>query len=327
MILALLPETAEAAGFQAKTMRAPLSSIDVERPLILGKGWLQFGFGYDYKFAYGQWSPEGEVVVWDYARWLYTTERIDIRYGISQRADFYWNIPFHWVALVNNELGTDTRAFGIGDPHFGWRLEWFGRNAPIQSLVSEVDLKFPAGSESPGSYVGGPNTVTTFPLSSGQSDLSLGARYKHQFGPFAITAGAAYIYRFSAVTQYVLETNEYQFLGRFKPGAEVRIEVSPMVQIWHIALGADIITRARTVAKMGTTSGGIFPDRNLDPVPESDGWSVDLAPKLALNLTRGVDLRLGMNIPVRGEDLAFFPMEEFSPTLGPTTSGTLEFRY
>ena len=43
----------DAAGFEAKTMRDTFSAREVERGLILGKGWLEFGLGTDIKQAQG----------------------------------------------------------------------------------------------------------------------------------------------------------------------------------------------------------------------------------------------------------------------------------
>jgi hypothetical protein len=45
------------------------------------------------------------------------------------------------------------------------------------------------------------------------------------------------------------------------------------------------------------------------------------------NLTRGFDIDLGVSVPVVGEDLQFFPIEDIHPTRGVTYSGTLEARF
>ena len=48
---------------------------------------------------------------------------------------------------------------------------------------------------------------------------------------------------------------------------------------------------------------------------------------VTLHITRGVDLVGSALVPIRGEDLGFFPIEDIHPTRGNTYSGTLEFRY
>ncbi len=331
--------TAEAAGFQAKTMRAPLSAVEVERPLILGKGWLEIGVGVDYKRAggcwpaeslcvaeTGAWGDDGVVDPFEDARWTYTTQRVDIRYGIARRAELYWSLPFHYVNLTNEALGTDTSGFGVGDPRFGWQFEWVRKNAPTTSVVTDLQFKLPMGSESPGTFIGGPNTVSNFVQSTGTMDAALFLRGKQQFGPFAVTGSVGYVHRFSGVTQYVLETDQYQFLGRFKPGSETQVSIAPMVQAGPVAISAELLYRLRGASAAGTTSPGLYPDAYLTPLEGTDGWSLDLTPGVTVAASRGVDLRVAMGIPLRGEDL-LFPLEEITPTRGITYSGTVEIRY
>ncbi|MSQ01352.1 MAG: hypothetical protein EXR71_05580 [Myxococcales bacterium] len=326
MFAAVVP-SAGAAGFQVKTMRAPLSAVEVERPLIIGKGWFEGSFGYEHKFADGAWSADGEAHQWDGAQWLYTTERLGIRYGITRSSELYWDVPFHYVRLVNPDLGTDTASFGIGEPKFGWKLELFNRAIPTTSLVLDVQYKMPTGQETAGTYVGGPNTVATFPMSTGQADLAVFARAKQQLGPIAIEASVGYIHRFSGVSQFVVEVDQYQFSGRFRPGNEVRAELSPMLQMGPIAIRGDAVYRNWSAASVGTTSGGFFVDEQLDVIGGSDGWSFDAGGGLVINASRGVDILASAMVPIRGEDLTFFPLESISPTRGPTLSTSVELRY
>lgn len=308
-------------------MRAELSAVEVERPLVIGRGWLEFGLGADIKNATGYWSSTGDAMDFENASWLYTTERLDIRYGIARRGELYWNVPFHYVNLSNDALGTDTSDFGIGDPRFGWKREWFRRDAPLTSVVTDLQFKMPTGKEAPATYVGGPNTVTGFVLSTGTLDAALYLRAKQQAGPLAFTGSVGYVHKFSSVTQYVLEVEEYQFLGRFKPGDEVQAGLEVMAQLGPIALSGDALYRMRMVAEVGTTSDGILPDKHLDPIAGTDGQALDVTPALTVNITRGFDFRAAVGIPVMGEDLMFWPLEELTPTRGMTYSGTIELRY
>lgn len=325
-LLATLP-TAEAAGFQTKTMRAPLPAVEVERPLVIGKGWFEVGFGYDHKQADGAWSESGQAVQWESAQWLYTTERLSIRYGISRSGELYWDIPFHYVRLLNDELGTDTSSFGIGEPKFGWKLELFNRSIPTSSVVLDLQYKMPTGQETAGTYVGGPNTNVSFPMSTGQADLAGFLRGKQQLGPVAIEASVGYVHRFSGVSQFVVEVEEYQFSGRFKPGSEIRAELAPMVQLGPVALHGNAVFRQWFASSLGTTAPGFFVDENLDVVEGSDGWSFDAGGGVIINATRGVDILASAMVPIRGEDLYFFPLESISPTRGPTFSTSVELRY
>ena len=335
MILAMLvgSDLAEAAGFQAKTMRAPLSASEVERPLIIGRGWLEFELGADVKYATGYWDSAGVAQDFQGAEWLYTTERLGVRYGITRRSEFYWNIPFHYVRLTNPRLGmtvedgTATSDFGLGDLSAGYRYEFLRRDAPTTSVIFDLKMKMPSGSEAPASYIGGPNTVSAIVLSTGQPDLWLMLRGKQQVGPVGLELGAGYIRRFSAVTQFVVEVEEYQFQGRFKPGDEIHAEAKAQVQLGPVAVGAEAIYGYRLVSAVGTTSSGLIPDASLDAIPGTDGDYLDVRPGAVVNITRGVDLNLGATIPVLGVDLAFWPLEVISPTRGITGHGSIELRY
>ena len=139
--------------------------------------------------------------------------------------------------------------------------------------------------------------------------------------------GAAYTRRLSQVVQYVVETDLYQGSGRIKPGDLTTLDGSVTAQLGPLALqgGATLVIRQAT--RIGPTAQGVFAGRDLEIVEESDGWALDGQLGGTFNMTRGVDLVAGVNVPLRGEDLMFFPIEDIHPTRGPTYSGTVEFRY
>ncbi len=328
-----LGQDARAAGFQAKTMREPLSAREVERPLILGKGWLEFGLGSDLKLASGQWSPDGEVDPWagsddqQDTSWLYSTQRLAMRYGITRRGELYWTLRTHYVRLQNEPLQTDISQFGLGDPHFGYRYELYRSIAPVTSVIVYGDYKGPAANESPGNYVGGPYSFSRVILTTGTPDMQVGLRGKRQVGPLALELGVAYTYRLSQVVQYVVETESYQGSGRIKPGDLTQIDGGLTLQVGPVALQGGALFVLRQETRIGATAPGLFPAKNLVAVDASDGWSLDANAGATFNITRSVDIVGGVNIPVRGEDLLFFPIEDINPTYGLTYSGTVEFRY
>ena len=79
LALALSAGTAHAAGFEAKTMRAPYSSRAVERGLVLGKGWVEISLANEFKRADGYWDSKGEQVDFSDASWVYTTQSMITR--------------------------------------------------------------------------------------------------------------------------------------------------------------------------------------------------------------------------------------------------------
>lgn len=314
-----------AAGLEAKTMRVPLAVTEVERPLILGRGWLELGLGVEVKDAVGAWTADGEPRGFgsDDTDWLYTTERIDVRYGITRHAEVYARVPVHYERLTRG--GASTAAFGLGDPLVGWRVEWFRKHAPTTSITSDLYAKLPAGPEAAGSTIGTASGATGLPLSTGTSDAGVELAGKHQLGPIAVTAGIAYTHKFSGVTQYALDVEGAPYAGRFKPGDEVRLRVEPVIQLGPLAVATEVAYRRRAMAAVGTASAA--DGREFTAVAGSDGWAVDVTPGVTVNVTRGFDLHAGVAVPIRGEDLVFFPLEDLTPTRGLAWSGGLELRY
>lgn len=327
LALAVGGRAAHAEGFQVKTMRDPLPSREYERGLVIGKGWAEWGFGADVKLADGYWDADGNAVDFDHARFLYTTERLHVRYGISRRAEVHATVPFHYEKLSNDATGADISQFALGDPVFGWKVEAFRSMAPVTSLIVYTWYKAPAGQESPGNYIGGPNTFTNFVNTTGTPDLAIGVAGKRQLGPLALTVDLGYVRRFSGTVMWAIETTYNQFNGRVKPGDVTSGDADLMLQLGPVALHGGARLQLRQVTKVGTTSDGWFPGRNLKPLEGSDGWSLDVPVGAIVNITRGVDVDLAVNVPVRGEDLMFFPIEDLHPTRGFTYSGTLELRY
>ena len=90
---------------------------------MLPKGWLEFNLGYDRKMGTGAWSPDGDVIAWEHARWAFQTGRFGLRVGLMPRVEAGLEVPYHMAALTNDLLGTDLRGRGAGDPKFSVRYE------------------------------------------------------------------------------------------------------------------------------------------------------------------------------------------------------------
>jgi len=318
------------AQWQSKTMRDPLPGREVERPLVLPKGWVQISFGYDQHLGVGQWTPEGKVERFDQAHWQLHTEHVRIAYGVSKNAELWWTIPFHQALLTNDDWDDDEALFdhSLGDQYFGWRLHILHTEAPASSWMFDTWYKAPTAQESPANYIGGPLNVSNIIFTTGTPDWYLGTAYKRQFGPIAATATAGYLHRFSSVVQYLVELNEFQFNGRMKPGDQVRLQLEVMLQAGPLAIGVRPEYEVRLKTKMGTTSGDFLnPNRNRDVVPGSGGQALDLRSWVKLNATRGFDVAGYYVHPLLGEDLLFFPIEDLHPTYGPTFGGFVEARF
>ncbi len=325
--LVMLPGVARASAWETKTMQDVFELREVERPLIIGKGWLESETGVEVKVADGYWGPDGEALSFENARWLYTTEYTQLRYGLTPTMELWARARIHYLRLTNDLYGTDTSGWYLGDPEFGVVQEVLGTRAPLTSIVWKAALKAPAGNEAPGSYIGGPSTFTTFVTTTGTFDATLAAAGKRQLGPAAVGLEVGYVYRFSGLVQYLLETDQNQFLGRIKPGNQVKVSGLVEAQAGPVALVVEPRFEIHSEVQVGTTSEGPIPDANLEPIEGSDGWSLDVDARASFSPNRNVEVLAGATVPVRGEDLMFFPIEDLHPTRGLTWSGAIRIRY
>lgn len=342
LLLMLAVSSSAFAGSDAlgvKTMREPLPTKEVERSLILPKGWLQLELAYDHHVGTGAWTADGKKRPFENASWTYETQRARISYGLSPQFELYWELPFHEGHLTNDALGTDIRDGGMYDPRIGVKYELVQRDpsAPLGSDVRPepgntsvailVDYKGPAGKESPGTYIGGPLNMSGFVFTSGTPDLTVGIAAKQQVGPLALTGRVDYVHRFGGVVQYLVELDQLQFLGRMKPGDQVKVDAKAELQAGPLVPYGELQFTRRDTTRIGTTAPTPSPNKYLSDVTDSSGIALDLDAGLLVDVSRGVDVRAHVLLPLMGEDLQFFPIEDLQPTLGPTFGGSVQVRY
>ncbi len=328
VVLAMLQSgISHAVGFKPKTNRDAFAAREVERPLVLGKGWFELGLSNDIKVAEGYWGEDGEELNFEHARFTYTTQEMSFRYGLARRAELFWTLSTHYVRLTNPTLGTDTKFFGWGDPTFGYVHELFRSTAPTTSVILKFHYKAPFADEAPGNYLGGEDSFTNFVMTTGTPDFGAGLRGKRQIGPVAVSGGMDYVHRFPETVQYLVETEYHQFQGRIKPGDLIHFDADVLIQLGPLVLHNGWKVTLRKETRIGTASPGLFADQNLKPVEGSDGTALDMTSGLLFNVTRGFDFRLDVVLPLEGEDLQFFPIEDLHPTRGTTYQTAVELRY
>ena len=319
--------SAWAGGFEPKTMLDPMSSRSIDRGLVLGKGWWEFTLGSDVKLSTGYWNSEGEQVDFASTNWTYSTQYLNFRYGITRRAEVYWKLKTHYVSLMNDDLGTNTDQFGVGDPEFGYKFDVYRVLSPLTSVIVYANYKAPFANEAPGNYVGGPNTFSAFVLTTGTADLTLGTQGKKQFGPMALSLDLGYVVRFSGLALYAIETELNQFMMRVDPGDILRVDTKGELQLGPINLSGGALYQQRQAFKIGNTVQSVLPSRDLDVIIDSDGWSLDAYTGLTFNFSNRADLIVRAQFPIYGEDLQFFPIEEIHPTYGNVYTGAFAFRF
>jgi hypothetical protein len=321
------PSVVNATAWESKTMQSPFSAREVGRSLKLPKGWMEMSLGADVKMATGYWGADGSANDFDNASWLYSTESISFRYGMSHNSEIYLRVPMHYMRLTHDAYGTDTSGTHLGDPIFGAVFSLLESDAPRSSVVARVQLKSPAGNESPGSYIAGPSTFRDFVTTTGSHDLTVEVAAKRQVGPIAVVGRAGYVNRFSGLVQWLIETEKNQLIGRFKPGNRIYGGLELIAQAGPVALKGGARMMVQGDAKAGTTSGGISPDGQLYVQTDSGGSYLDADLGVVAHFSRNVDLELGASIPLKGEDLMFFPLEDLHPTIGNTYTAILKLRY
>jgi hypothetical protein len=323
----LAPSAVNAAAWESKTMQSPFSAREVGRTLKLPKGWMEMSLGADVKLASAYWDADGNAVDFENASWLYSTESVSFRYGLSHNSEIYLRVPMHYMRLTHDAYGTDTSGTHLGDPTIGAVFSLLESDAPRTSVVARVQLKSPAGNESPGSYISGPSTFQDFVTTTGSHDLTVEMAAKRQIGGIAVVGRAGYVNRFSGLVQWLIETEQNQLLGRFKPGNRMYGGLELIAQVGPLAVKGGARMMVQGDAKAGTTSGGISPDGQLLVQANSGGSYLDADVGVVAHFSRNVDVELGASIPLKGEDLMFFPLEDLHPTVGNTYTAILKLRY
>jgi len=126
---------------------------------------------------------------------------------------------------------------------------------------------------------------------------------------------------------YLIETENSQFQARIKPGDLMHYDAEAMLQLGPAVLRTAWRMSQRGKTLIGTPSSGLFADQNLKAVADSDGVAVDVKNGMLLQISKGVDVSFDVSVPIQGEDLQFFPIEDIHPTRGNTYSTALELRY
>lgn len=327
---ALLGE-ASASGLQAKADRELYPARQVERPLVLAKGWLQVGLGADAKVASGQWNSEGAFETFSslpaQPSFTHTTQRLAVSYGLTRHGEITADFRTHWVSLGSRDQGAETTQFGLGDPRFGYRWELYRSLAPLTSIVAVGEVKLPTANQTPGEAIDGQYAFDRVVLTTGTPDLKLGVEGKRQLGPASFALGATWVRRFSGVVDYNPLGGISPGSRLFKPGDLTLLDAEAMVQLGPVALRAGADFRLRQKALVAPATASIFDEEAVQAMADTAGWGLDLDTGAVVHASRGVDLRLGLRVPLKGEDRIFYPVEDLTSTYGITYSGALDVRF
>jgi len=223
-------------------------------------------------------------------------------------------------------------AAGLGDIRGGARFQFLRSQSPegrfSNSLIAQLDLRFPTGDESPGSYSGGPNNVVTILTGSGTWGFDIGARFKQQLAFVALEVGAGFTWNPTATVMYLIEDEHNQFNQHLDPGDVIHGDIGVTFQFFkNLALRADLFLDYRTPTRWGSTSGGFPACKECVEIPDSNGLYMDLQARLIsdFNIHLGIDAYFRYTLGGRHNFL--WPLEDISPSRGWTAGGNIAYRF
>jgi hypothetical protein len=355
VFLAALPASADM--FQHHTGQADIEQRFVERPLVVGKGWVELGLGFDWKHSGSQFldndSPTnvGFVPGTNFERFdnnaAFDQRRftLGLRWGFTKGTDVYLRVPMVWNQLRNDNevtiidpagdeqtIGTNISTFALGDVELGVLIQWLRRVDPNgrfnSSLGSHVNIKAPTGLESPGTYIASPGLISVMPTGTGTYNYGFDLEFKQQIAFLAVDVRAGYVWRSSGIVQYLVEDVEHQFLLRLKPGDAVEWGLMLYFQptrFLSVGIGTDM--EYRFLAKIGPSARSIAQCKECDPIEGSNGLYMDGVAVISLTPSRHFQVDLRAQYTFGGREAFLFPLEDVSPTRGVTAGGNVMYRF
>ncbi len=340
-----VPGQASASWLQPHTIQENVPIADIERPLVAGKSRMVFDFGFSWKQSRSHFLNSGGIFNAGFtegvhfekeknnARWDYARPTFGLTWGFSKNSDLYVTVPVIVASVVNDRMVTDgnpapIRSVGMGDLHGGVRFQFLRNRSDdgkfSNSLIVQFDMRFPTGSESPGSFIGGPNNVATIITGTGTWGWDLGLRFKQQIAVIAVEAGAGFTWNPTGTVMYLIEDQENQFNQHMDPGDVVHVDVGLTVQPFqHLAVRADWKLDYRTPSRWGSTVSAFPACKNCEVIQDSNGFWMNLRGTLIADF--GLDAYFEYTLA--GRRAFLWPLEEISPTRGWTAGGTLSYRF
>ena len=229
----------------------PLSQLDypgkeVERPINLGKGWVEFKIGFDYNYSDFFFNEDGDridtyVDPYDVSVETGGTEypfrmyekvvSLQIRYAWSKGFTAGMYFPYimrHWRSEFNGERNRDS----WGDGSFWGTWEIYHRDeGPMISAGCRVLVEVPTGNQSPG-RIPAEKTIGAYMneniFGRGTYSLNLSLLGKVQYSHFAFEGEAGYRYRIPETVQYMIPNSGT--IGMMDYGDEIFFKPTIMFQ-------------------------------------------------------------------------------------------------
>ncbi len=342
--------SAQASWLQPHTRQEAIPVAEVERALVTGKSWFEvdvdaswkhsdshfvvgdslFNLGVDEGTHYVMENNDG---TWDYRRF-----ELGLSWGFSRNMDIFMRVPIIWAEVWNNRMveadgsRKPISTVGLGDMQGGFRFQWLRKQSEdgrfSTSLATSLEMRFPTGQESPGSYLGGPNNVPTIITGAGTWGFDIEARIKQQIAILAVEVGLGYLINPTNTVMYLIDDVEDQFNQHLDPGDVVHANLGLTLQFFkHLALRGDFFLDYRTPTQWGSTNAAIPACGDCAQIPGSDGFWADVQATLMadFNVRFGIDAYFRYTLGGRRNFL--WPLEDLSPSRGWTAGVKVSYRF
>ena len=302
---------AGSAGARADAgKKEAFAAIEAERGWVLPRGWNEVGVELEVQRSAERWSESGGIVPGD--GWSRTTLAVAWRFGLARGMDLDVRVPVSADSLAG------AQAAGLGDVGVAWRWAWWAQRAPNRTFGSELALSLPTGARAEGAVLG--EAASGIPMGTGSLGVTAGVGGTSQLGPVRVAASARLTHWFPGEPGVVLAETGARWV---QPGDVVALGAEALVQLAVLAPTCALRYRRWGGARIGDDFAVELGER----VEESDGWGWEVAPGLALDLSRGLQVSGSVSFPMRGEGETFFPVVSLSPVPGPTWSAGIRARF
>ena len=318
-IFQLLCSSVLANPFGEKTMQPAWSPQQVDRMLIMPKGWMQLQLSIDSKYSSAQRGLTGDKIPLEADQyWSYSRMWLNFTHAFSTRTMMYMHIPIV-RAQFQPSSGDAITTMALGDVHSG---VFFQPTLLKHSLALQVDVKSPSGVEWPSGRRGGPSDINGFLTGTGLTNLGVTAHGKVKASQrYAVHLSAGYIIKFPGIVGYVVEENGFGN-GILNAGNELTVVGRHLFQVHDdVCLELTHSFSQRGAYKMGVSGEGLL--WNLSEEILAPGWFMDAGGAVSWEPTAKRELRLLVSNQIYGSETIQFAalgLEEFSPQPGTTVA-------
>lgn len=283
-LLLIMPVTA-LAQVQPKRSREPLPAIEVERGLVLPKGWFEVALSHSTGRVRGTWAADGSLDPFE-RRWVQHTQRAVLRYGLAPKVEVFGALPVH-----EGSAGTFTAA--VGRASFGVRGELVGTDLPTTSWAVEVGSSGASGPE-PDIARGLPDPANPLTFIGGTPSGWIASALRRQIGALALALRVEHHVYFPARVGLSVDWMD--------PGDHWVAEGSVLLQGGPVVVSAEPRVVRRGITRIAQQR-----------VPNSDGIDLRSRFRAEIHASRGFEVGVFADLHLRGEDSMLYPIEEGTP--------------